>query len=274
MHSKALLVAVAALAAGSVQLIGAVAVHAGGVPSDCPVANIGTSLDDTLCGTLGADMMDGGAGNDSMFGLGGNDSITGNIGEDFIEGGSGNDTITGGSSGGDFVAGDEGNDQISVRDAELDDAGQCGSGTDSYDMDLRDVASHGNVLFTVLGGCERVTIGAVNEGPNVVISPHTPKIKDNGKVPVRLSCPDSLAAPCAGTLQLGRSEKSPGVPKAYSLAPGTSHKVTARLSPKDRRKLSQGGKLTAAATSIEQGEFGDKTTGQRLALKRHTKRHT
>ena len=285
------MITIAAVAAAlSVALIAAVTVHAGGVPSGCRVANIGTSGDDVICGTHGANSMDGGAGDDEIYGRGGVDSITGNAGDDFIQAGSDNDTVTGatgedaifgdegndilngGSGGGDAVFGDEGNDKISIRDGELDGIGQCGSGSDSYDMDLVDVISHGNAIFTIGGSCERVTVGAVNEGPNVVISRQTPKIKDNGKVPVRLSCPDSLAAPCAGTLQLGSTEKSLGALKAYSLAPGASQKVTARLSQKDRRKLSQGGKLTVAAASIEQGEFGDKTTGQTLELrgKRHT----
>jgi RTX calcium-binding nonapeptide repeat (4 copies) len=285
------MITIAALAAAlSVALIAAVTVHAGGVPDSCRVANIGTSGNDIICGTHGANSMDGGAGDDDIYGRGGVDSITGNAGNDFIHAGSDNDTVTGatgedtifgdeghdilngGSGTFDILFGGEGNDRLSVRDGAVDDGGQCGSGTDRYDMDLVDVPNHIFPTFTIAGSCETVTVGAVNEGPNVVISPNTPKIKDNGKVPVRLSCPDSLAAACAGTLQVGSSEKSQGALKTYSLAPGASRKVTARLSQKDRRKLSQGEKLTAAASSIEQGEFGDKTTVQTLELrgKRHT----
>jgi putative Ca2+/H+ antiporter (TMEM165/GDT1 family) len=82
----------------------------------------------------------------------------------------------------------------------------------------------------------------------------------------RESCPASLTAPCAGTLTIGRPGKSQGEPKAYSIDPGNKDKVSARLSQRDRRKLSRRGKITASATSVEQGEFGDKTTVQTLKL--------
>lgn len=78
----------------------------------------------------------------------------------------------------------------------------------------------------------------------------------------------------AGTLTLGRSVNSQGSPKAYSIDPGASDKVKARLSRRDRRKLSRSGKLNASSTSIEQGEFGDKTTVQTLELTAQRKRHT
>lgn len=138
-------------------------------------------------------------------------------------------------------------------------------------MDLVD-ASVGGIF--VLLGCEKVTVGAVNEGPNVAISRGTPKIKDNGKVPVRLACPAELTAPCAGTLTLGRSLNNPGAPKAYSIDPGAKDKVSARLSRRDRRKLSRRGKITARSTSVELGEFGDKTTVQTLELTARRKRQT
>ncbi len=271
-HSNAT-IAIAALAlAIALALVAASSAHS--VPSgpDCLLTNTGGSLDDSLCGTSAADVMSGGAGNDSMFGRAGNDTMNGDSGKDIVRGEAGNDILVGGSGANDSLVGGSGNDQLRFRDAELDSFApftDCGDGTDSISMDLVDFAVLGIFAF---GSCESVTVGAVNEGPNVVISRQTPKIQDNGKVPVRLSCPDSLAAPCAGTLQLGSSEQRQGKQKAYSLAPGASHKVTARLSQKDRRKLSQGGKLTAAAASIEQGEFGDKTTVQTLELrgKRHT----
>ena len=142
-------------------------------------------------------------------------------------------------------------------------------------MDLAEAAVLG---FPLLGipllflNCEKITVGAVNEGPNVVISRRTPKVKDDGTVPVPLSCPAELTAPCAGTLTLVRSLNNPGAPKAYSIDPGRKDKVSARLSQRDRRKLSRMGELTVSAASVEQGEFGDKTTAQTLGLrgKRHT----
>lgn len=246
------------------------------VPSgpSCLLTNTGGSLDDSLCGTSGADVMSGGAGNDEMFGRAGNDTMNGDSGVDFVRGEAGNDILLGGSGGSDSLNGGSGNDQLRFRDGEADNflAGRtdCGDGTDSISMDLVDFAAGGGIAF---GHCETVTIGAVNEGPNVVISPRTPKIQDSGKVPLRLSCPAELTAPCAGTLTLARSENSQGSPKTYTIAQGTSLKVSARLSRGDRRKLLRSGEITARATSIEQGEFGDKTTVQTLELtagKRHS----
>ncbi len=245
------------------------------VPSgpSCLLTNTGGSLDDSLCGTSAADVMSGGAGNDEMFGRAGNDTMNGDSGGDVVRGEAGNDILVGGSGAGDSLNGGSGNDQLRFRDGEVDNFNtltDCGDGTDSISMDLVDFATGGGIVF---GHCETVTIGAVNEGPNVVISRRTPKIKDNGKVPVRLDCPAELTAPCAGTLQLGRSANSQGSPKTYSIAQGTSLKVSARLSRGDRRKLSRSGEITARATSIEQGQFGDKTTVQTLELtagKRHT----
>jgi RTX calcium-binding nonapeptide repeat (4 copies) len=213
--------------------------------------------------------MTGGAGNDTMEGRGGNDTMNGESGNDIVRGEGGNDILVGGADN-DNLTGSSGNDQLRLRDAELDRPGSCGDGTDSVSMDLVDFAGLG---FLAFAGCETVTIGAVNEGPNVVISRSTPKIKKSGKVPVRLACPPELTAPCAGTLTLGRSPNKQGSPNAYSLDPGASMKVTGRLSRKDRRKLSRGGELTAITISVEQGEFGDKTTAQTLELaprRRHT----
>ncbi len=268
-------VAVTTLAATvALALIVAPAARSGGSSGpDCLLTNTGGELDDSLCGTAGADVMTGGAGNDKLFGRGGSDTMNGDSGNDIVRGESGNDTLLGGP-GSDSLIGSSGNDQLRFRDAELDNffsvaAGLCGDGADSISIDLVDFAAVGLAAF---GSCETVTIGAVNEGPNVVISRDTPKITDNGKVPVRLSCPAELTVPCTGTLRVGRSENSQGPPEAYSIEPGATDKVSARLSRRDRRKLSRNDELTALAISVEDGEFGDKTTAQTLGLK--GKRHT
>jgi Ca2+-binding RTX toxin-like protein len=260
-------VIVIGVAAAGVMALGAGHVHAGS--AGCVTSNTGTSGNDVLCGTSGANNMSGGAGNDEMFGRDGNDTMTGSTGADFVVGESGNDIVTGGSGAFDFVAGNAGNDQLRLRDGEVDNlviATPCGSGTDSIDLDLADVGAAGFSLFATLLGCEAISIGAVNEGPNVVISRRTPKIKDNGKVPISLTCAASLAAPCAGTLTIGSSETKVGAPKDYSINPGNKDKVSAPLSKGDRKKLAKRGKITASATSVEQGEFGDKTTVQTLEL--------
>jgi len=64
-----------------------------------------------------------------------------------------------------------------------------------------------------------------------------------------------------------RRASSKRAPKAYSIDPGEKDKVSARLSKRDRKKLRQRGRITALVTSVEQGEFGDKTTVQTLKLR-------
>lgn len=57
---------------------------------------VGRDGDDKLTGLLGNDLLDGGTGNDRIDGGGGDDTLTGSAGKDtfvFVEGG-GNDTIT------------------------------------------------------------------------------------------------------------------------------------------------------------------------------------
>ena len=269
-HPSVAVTIITLAAALALALTAAPPAHAGG-PSgpDCLLTNTGGSLDDFLCGTSAADVMSGGAGNDRMEGRGGNDTMNGDSGRDSVRGESGNDILIGGSGALDGLTGSSGNDQLRLRDAELDAVPNCGDGTDSVSMDLVDFAGFG---FFAFADCESVTIGAVNEGPNVVISRRTPKVKDNGEVAVRLSCPDTLTAPCAGELTVGRSANKQGAPKAYSIDPGAAEKVTARLSRRDRRKLSRRGELTAGTISVELGEFGDKTTLQTLEL--NAKRHT
>jgi hypothetical protein len=250
------------------------AAHSGGSSGpDCLRTNTGGSLNDRLCGSETSDVMTGGAGDDIMEGRGGFDTMDGQTGRDIVKGQSGNDTLTGGAGALDLLDGGPGNDRLRLRDAELDNIAfsTCGAGSDSIDMDLVDFAAAG---FTAFASCEQLTIGAIAEGPNVVISRGTPKVKDNGKVEVRLSCPDSLTIPCAGNLTVGRSANQQGAPKAYSIDPGASEKVIARLSRRDRRKLSRRGELTVGTISVELGEFGDKTTVQTLELDARGKRHT
>ncbi len=135
-------------------------------------------------------------------------------------------------------------------------------------MDLLDAAHVAGLLGLSLfgAGCETITVGAINEGQNVVISRHSVHVGTDGRAAVRLRCPASLTAPCAGTLRIGHSPKSQGKKKHYSIDQGEKEDVSARLSRRDRRRLSRHGETTALVTSVEQGEFGDKTTVETLKL--------
>ncbi len=87
---------------------------------DVPVNRIGTSGDDTLTGTRGADGFLGGAGNDTATGRGGDDAFClgrgrdtaiGNAGSDRALGGDGNDTVWGGA-GNDLLQDEQGRDRL------------------------------------------------------------------------------------------------------------------------------------------------------------------
>jgi hypothetical protein len=248
-YAKVTITVAAVAAVLAVALIAAAPAHA-----DCSPANIvGTAGDDRLCGTAGPNVINGLAGNDN------------------IDGGPGNDILTGGP-GFDKFSGDAGNDRLRARDGEVDNPlSFCGSGTDSLDIDLAD-AAFAALAFGVLvpafatSSCENVTVGAINEGPNASISRRSVAVGEDGRAKVRLNCPASLPAPCAGTLRIGSSEKRLGAPKAYSIDEGKKENVSARLSQRDRNKLSQRGQITARALSVEQGQFGDKTTVQTIKL--------
>jgi hemolysin type calcium-binding protein len=269
-------ITIAALAASlAIALIAASRAHA--EPCTTTGTATGTEVRDRMCGSPGADTMLGLGGGDRLTGGDGNDTLRGGDGDDTIEGGNGNDVLVG-DLGSDILLGEAGNDQLRLRDGQLDNFGfafTCGNGTDSVDMDLVDAAfltGHlvGGLLTLLvlreLADCENISVGAVNEGPNVVISRRSVAVGASSRIPVRLRCPGSLSAPCAGTLRIGSSKKGLGAPKAYSIDPGKKENVSARLSHRDRRKLRRRGQLNARVVSIEQGQLGAKTTVQTIKL--------
>jgi Ca2+-binding RTX toxin-like protein len=92
----------------------------------------GTSGNDVIVGTAGADTVDAKAGNDRVCGLGGNDTLTGDDGADIIYGGEGNDTIKG-SAGVDALYGEGGNDNLDGDSG--NDTLNGGTGADILDGD-------------------------------------------------------------------------------------------------------------------------------------------
>jgi Ca2+-binding RTX toxin-like protein len=90
----------------------------------------------TIRGTSGNDVLVGTPGADTICGFGGNDRIDGRGGPDVLLGGDGNDTLTGGS-GSDLVFGGRGNDVLRGRDG-LRDVLDGGPGRDSIVRDRRD----------------------------------------------------------------------------------------------------------------------------------------
>jgi hypothetical protein len=230
-------ITIAALAVLAIALIAASPAHAVCTTLGTPGGGPGN---DRMCGTSGANTLSGLAGNDTLLGGGGNDTLDGGSGDDFVDGGSGSDFLVGGP-GVDELVGDSGNDLLRFRDGELDVgmlalAGpSCGSGTDTLDLDLLDASAIVTSNFLLLGlptkwgDCENITVGA-------------------------------------GKLAISGSKKKVGPPKAYTIDQGERERVSVLLSRRDRRRLRRHGETTAFVTSVEKGQFGDKTTVQTIKL--------
>jgi hypothetical protein len=237
---------------------------------------LGRGGNDELRGFAGEDILNGGIGDDELLGSGGrdeldgesgSDTLNGSSGDDTLLGGTGNDVITGGT-GDDIHKGEDGNDTLVTRDGTLDLLTNCGAGTDSLDMDLIDAGILPGGLISSLTSCEQVTIGAVNEGPNVAISPRSRRVRSDGSTFVRVRCPPSLPIRCKGTLKLQlatrRSLRRKAPRTRYSIRAGKSKRIRVRLSRRDRRTLRR---ARGVVTSVEKGQHGKKTTIQTVKLR-------
>jgi RTX calcium-binding nonapeptide repeat (4 copies) len=248
--------------------------------SDDPCANTGSVLiggqeRNVFCGTSGNDTLRGNGGNDELRGEGGNDLLEGGADNDEVRGGAGDDTLTGGS-GRDTLSGASGDDLLQARDGEAERALGCGSGADTINLDLVDAAvfliDFGFTL-SILAGCDAIRVGAVNEGPNVVISGRPRRVSEDGRTSVRLRCPASLQQPsrCRGRLRLQlrtRGSLRRRAPRTrYSIRPGRSRRVSVRLSRRDRRTLRRRRRARGVVTSVEAGQHGRKTTVQTINLR-------
>ena len=90
---------------------------------------VGTDANESLSGSVGADLLVGAAGNDSLTGLGGADVLCGSQGVDTASGGDGNDAVEGGQ-GLDILSGGAGNDVL--RGGQGDDSLTGGAGADGF----------------------------------------------------------------------------------------------------------------------------------------------
>lgn len=240
-----------------------------------PATITGTDQAETITGTEGPDVIDGRGGVDTIDGLGGNDLICAGVPpeggqEEELTGGLGSDRLRGGPDADDLFLRD------GVRDREAD----CGDGGDDVDLDLADNGQQtrgtppprfppGPIPVT---GCEGVTIGAVNEGPNARVSRRAVRLTRRGVAGVRLACPQALPAACAGRLSLSTVRKRRRTlalaSSRYRIAPGTSRVVRVRLSRARRTLVRNVRSVRVRGTAVEQGEFGAKTTIATFLLRR------
>ena len=112
--------------------------------------------DDSIDGGLGNDNLQGAQGNDSIFGNAGNDYLTGSTGLDTLDGGIGNDTLLGGDDNDRLIGGD-GND--SLYGDKQDDILSGGKGDDILDGGLNtDTVDYSDALEAVLGDGNGVSV--------------------------------------------------------------------------------------------------------------------
>ena len=145
----------------------------------------------------------------------------------------------------DKLVGSNGSEVIKARDG-VRDSLLCGGGDDKLDADLTDVPPK---------DCETVTQGATREGSNVAIRTVRAKVRRDGTLPVRLTCPKSLGKlGCAGTLRVAS-----GPAQTYAIRAGKTATVAPELAARDASLVARRGRVLRAM-SVERGRFGPKTT--------------
>jgi Ca2+-binding RTX toxin-like protein len=220
-------------------------------------------------GDAGNDTVIGGAGKDLLKGGGGNDILDGGDEDDIVDGQTGDDSVIGGL-GSDVLSGGDGADRLNARDGVADSSVDCGppgfsvtsllaSSVDLAVVDLKD---------PTVAGCELVDREAVDEGPNVRIAGRTARLSRSGGLGLRLSCPRSLTASCAGRLTVSALRPKIGLgSRRFRIRPGTTARVVVRVSRPTLRRL-QGKRIPARATSVARGQRGLKTTIHTFVLRR------
>jgi hypothetical protein len=97
----------------------------------------------------------------------------------------------------------------------------------------------------------------------VTIARQTIRASKKGVVTVKVKCPGVTAGSCAGTLKLASTSE------AFSIKPGATGKVTAKLPKATLKKLRRNGRLNLTATAQAHDVNGSskKTTGKITLLR-------
>ena len=118
----------------------------------------GTSGDDNLSGTSGADTLTGGAGDDTLYGNGGGDDFSGGSGNDWIYGGVGRDIFRFGIGDGQdtVVAGEWSSDEFNMEIRPVD-VVKLGPGISESNLSL--AVNGQDLVIGVVGSTDRLTVG-------------------------------------------------------------------------------------------------------------------
>ena len=192
-----------------------------------------------------------------------NDQLFGSTGPDVLEGGLGVDSFKGNGGADTFLLRD------GVRDNSF-----CIDSNDTVDKDLLDPFIFNCVLLQLRPGIviptQLVTIGAIDEGPNVRIARGRLRIDRSGHVRVKLSCPAALPRRCAGRLTLRAATRRARLlgSRRYRVRPGKRRTLVVDLGKRAQRRAQRRGYVFVEA--VERGVHGLKTTLALRALQRRS----
>ena len=243
----------------------------------------GTATVDGETDTLAPDI-------EGLVGGTGDDVLTGDDTANALRGGPGADTLDG-RGGIDALRGDSGADTLLSSGDGATDANDCGADTDTAKADPADTLTDCEQVEVVTpaggagdggtggggvqGGAGGVPIGGAGPGqagplagPKVAIAKRTVKVGRNQIATVRLTCPRTAPAVCAGTLALNRGKKRLGT-RAFTIAPGRSIalKVNVKRARRSLARSRKGLRVRAIALTQAPG-LPDATTKRTLLLKR------
>jgi len=165
-----------------------------------------------VIGTDRADSLAGDAGPNELIGAGGDDRLVGLAGNDELFGDEGDDLLNGGAS-------PDGSPDLLA----------CGLGTD---------IALGHPEDVVDGDCERTGARVAGESARA----------RHGKAKVSIECPAAEIDPCAVTLSLFSNGRAISKPAPFTVLPGSTATVKAKLTRFGRRELGRsGGSLFVSA---------------------------
>ena len=119
----------------------------------------GTAANNTLIGTILADIINGRAGNDILNGGGGNDTLNGGAGNDTMDGGAGNDRLVGGTGNDTYIFGrNSGVDTVVDTDTTVGNFDRILINADTKPADVTVTKTGRNLILKIAGTTDSITI--------------------------------------------------------------------------------------------------------------------
>jgi Ca2+-binding RTX toxin-like protein len=212
---------------------------------------VGGDASDRLVGNDQANVISGDSGDDEIVGNGGSDTLLGDGGGDTMRSADGAaDTVDCGADGDLFEA--DGLDALTGCETSLGGGQPTGSGTGTGSETGTAPAQGTETPQTVLG-------------PLLRIRPLRLRLTPRGVARLRVGCPAAARERCTGTLRLKRGRRTLGS-RRFSIAAGTTGRVTIRLSKADRRAIPPTGLRVRAVASARDAASSARVSRRRLRI--------